>query len=66
MYKGRRIRRIIQADGWYYSHTRGSHHYYYHPTKPGKVTVPGKPGDDLDKKTWHSILSQAGLKGTIR
>lgn len=29
--------------------------------KPGKVTIPNHSGD-LDKKTVHSILKQAGLK----
>jgi predicted RNA binding protein YcfA (HicA-like mRNA interferase family) len=32
-----------------------------HPTKKGKVTVPGKLSDDLDPNTAKSILIQAGL-----
>jgi len=30
--------------------------------KPGGVTVPGKPGDELPPGTLYSILRQAGLK----
>ncbi|HEY0015381.1 MAG TPA: type II toxin-antitoxin system HicA family toxin [Longimicrobium sp.] len=38
---------IIVADGWYLSRTRGSHRHYKHTTKPGTVTVAGKPSLDL-------------------
>ncbi|MBE0611545.1 MAG: type II toxin-antitoxin system HicA family toxin [Dehalococcoidia bacterium] len=41
--------------------TRGSHRQYVHPEKPGLVTVPGHPGDDLPAGTWSSIMKQAGL-----
>jgi hypothetical protein len=30
--------------------------------QPGRVTVPGKPGDDVPPGTLNSILKQAGLK----
>lgn len=52
----------IEADGWYLATTRGSHRQYKHPTKPGKVTIPGKLSDDLSPGMWKSILKQAGLK----
>jgi hypothetical protein len=35
---------------------------YKHPTKPGVVTLPGKPNDDLAPGTLNSVLKQAGLK----
>jgi len=41
--------------------TKGSHRHFEHPLKPGKVTVAGKPGQDLPEKTLGSILKQAGL-----
>ncbi len=31
-------------------------------TKPGLVTVPGKPGEDMAVGTLNNILKQAGLK----
>jgi hypothetical protein len=36
-----------------------------HPSKPGRVTVPGKPSDDLAIGTLGSILKQAGLKSEV-
>lgn len=54
--------RLIESDGWRLARTRGSHRQYKHPTKPGLVTVAGKPSDDLHPKTLGSILKQAGLR----
>jgi predicted RNA binding protein YcfA (HicA-like mRNA interferase family) len=58
----RDIIRLIEADGWVWVAARGSHRQYKHPTKPGRVTVSGKPKDDLAPGTENSILKQAGLK----
>jgi predicted RNA binding protein YcfA (HicA-like mRNA interferase family) len=41
---------------------RGGHRQFKHPTKPGRVAIPGKPSDDLPPGTLNSILKQAGLK----
>lgn len=60
--KVRDLLRLLEADGWYLDRTRGSHHQYKHPSKPGVVTVPGNGGDDLAPGTLNSILKQAGLK----
>ena len=56
------VLRMLQDDGWYIVTTRGSHRQFKHPSKPGRVTVPGKPSDDLVVGTLGSILKQAGLK----
>ena len=56
------ILRLLQQDGWYLAATRGSHRQFKHSHKPGRVTVPGKPSDDLALGTQNSILKQAGLK----
>jgi predicted RNA binding protein YcfA (HicA-like mRNA interferase family) len=53
---------MLNADGWSLVATRGSHRQFKHATKPGRVTVPGKPSDDLALGTLNSILKQAGLK----
>ena len=42
--------------------TRGSHRQFKHPEKPGRVTVAGKPSDDLAPGTLSSILKQVRLK----
>jgi len=60
--KVREILKLIEADGWFLIATRGSHRQYKHPTKPGRVTVAGKPSDDLAPGTLNSILKQADLK----
>jgi predicted RNA binding protein YcfA (HicA-like mRNA interferase family) len=53
---------MLQDDVWYLHSTRGSHRQFKHPTKPGRVTVAGKPSDDLASGTLNSILKQSGLK----
>jgi hypothetical protein len=35
---------------------------YKHSTKPGRVTLAGRPRDDLPPGTLNSIMKQAGLK----
>lgn len=54
--------KLLEADGWYLVETKGSHRQFKHPTKPGRVTVPGKLSKDLNPNTLSSILKQAGLK----
>ncbi len=54
--------RLLQQDGWFLVAQRGSHRRFKHATKGGRVTVPGKAGDDLAPGTLNSILKQAGLK----
>ena len=60
--KVREILEILRSDGWFLVATRGSHRQFKHPGKPGRVTVAGKPGDDLPPGTLNSILKQSGLK----
>jgi predicted RNA binding protein YcfA (HicA-like mRNA interferase family) len=60
--KVREAIRMIEDDGWYLVATRGSHRQYKHPAKPGRVTIAGKPSDDLAPGTRNSIMKQAGLK----
>ena len=60
--KFRQITKIIEKDGWYHDRTKGSHKQYKHPTKPGIVTIAGKPGEEVPKGTLNNILKQAALK----
>jgi predicted RNA binding protein YcfA (HicA-like mRNA interferase family) len=60
--KYRDVIKLIRDDGWYQHSTVGSHQQFKHPTKPGRVTVAGKPGKDVPEGTLKSILRQAGLK----
>ena len=56
------VLRLLHDDGWYLVTIRGSHGQFKHPTKAGRVTVPGKPSDDLAIGTLASIFKQAGLR----
>ncbi len=59
--KVREVLRLLRDDGWFLARTRGSHQQYKHATKPGLVTIAGKPGDDLAPGTLNSILKQARI-----
>lgn len=56
------VLRLLLEDGWLLVAMKGSHRQYKHPAKSGRVTVPGKPSDDLAPGTLNSVLKQAGLK----
>jgi len=61
--KVRDVVRLIEQDGWFLVAMRGSHRQYKHPIKLGRVTVAGKPSDDMAPGTLNSVLKQAQLKG---
>lgn len=52
----------VEDDGWVYQYTRGSHHYFKHPTKRGKVTIAGRRSKDLPPATARDIRRQAQIK----
>ena len=56
------VLRMLKDDGWVLIATRGSHRQFKHPTKAGRVTVAGKPSDDLAPGTLNSILKQSDPK----
>ena len=60
--KVRDIIKLVERDGWQHVRTTGSHRHYRHTEKPGTVTIPGHPNDDIAIGTELSILKQAGLK----
>lgn len=55
------IIKVLENDGWFKCHQKGSHCQFKHNVKNGRVTVP-HPKKDLPIKTLHSILKQAGLE----
>ncbi|MEM1093222.1 MAG: type II toxin-antitoxin system HicA family toxin [Bacteroidota bacterium] len=59
--KVREVIKVLTREGWYLARTRGSHRQFKHPTKPGTVTVAGKPSLDIPTGTLKSIFKQAGL-----
>ncbi len=54
--------KLIESDGWYQVHMKGSHRQFKHPTKLGTVTVAGKPSIDIPPGTLNNVLKQAGIK----
>jgi predicted RNA binding protein YcfA (HicA-like mRNA interferase family) len=60
--KGREVLRLLARDGWFPVPAKGGHRQLKHPTKPGRVTVPGNLGREVPPGTLQSILKQAGLK----
>jgi predicted RNA binding protein YcfA (HicA-like mRNA interferase family) len=58
----REILRILSKDGWFIVRQSGSHRQLNHASKPGTVTVAGKPSRTLHPKILASILRQAGLE----
>jgi predicted RNA binding protein YcfA (HicA-like mRNA interferase family) len=53
---------LLRADAWFLVATRGSHRQFKHAVKTGRVTVAGKPSDNLAPGSLQSIYKQAGLK----
>ena len=53
---------LLESDGWLCVRQKGSHRQYHHASKPGTVTVAGKPSIEIPPGTLNSILKQAGLK----
>jgi predicted RNA binding protein YcfA (HicA-like mRNA interferase family) len=60
--KVRDVLKRLQDDGWYVDRIRGSHRQLKHPTKPGLVTVSGRPNVDVPIGTLRNIWRQADLE----
>ncbi len=45
--KIREIIKLIEKEGWRLVAQKGSHQQYKHARKKGRVTIAGKPGDDI-------------------
>ncbi|TVQ97103.1 MAG: addiction module toxin, HicA family [Desulfovibrionales bacterium] len=61
-FKVLRLSAVTSGDGWFLVATKGSHRQFKHPVKPGRVTISGKPSDDLAAGTLGSIYKQSGIK----
>ncbi|MFZ9851032.1 MAG: type II toxin-antitoxin system HicA family toxin [Vulcanococcus sp.] len=59
--KIRDVIKRLERHGWRLVATRGSHRQFKHPLRPGRVTVAGKPSDDLAPGTLRSIARQSGI-----
>ena len=59
--KVRDLIRDLEQNGWQIARTRGSHRQFKHISKPGVVTVHGRPSDDVAPGTLHNIYKQAQI-----
>ncbi len=61
--------KLLELDGWTLKRTTGSHRHYTHRSKPGLVTVAGKPSATLKPGTEASIAGRvtegAFVKGYV-
>ncbi|WP_300009762.1 type II toxin-antitoxin system HicA family toxin [uncultured Roseobacter sp.] len=57
----RKLIKMLEKDGWQRVATKGDHHQFKHPTKPGRVTIP-HPVKDIPRGTVMSIYRQAGWR----
>jgi predicted RNA binding protein YcfA (HicA-like mRNA interferase family) len=55
----RAVIKRLKHDGWVLARTKGSHHTFKHPDRPGLVTVPHHKRD-LPTGTLRAIFKQAG------
>jgi predicted RNA binding protein YcfA (HicA-like mRNA interferase family) len=60
--KVKELLKMLEENEWSLSRTRGSHRQYKHPSRPGTVTIAGKPSADVPKGTLNAILKQSGIK----
>jgi predicted RNA binding protein YcfA (HicA-like mRNA interferase family) len=58
--KVRDVLRRLRADGCVRVKSKGGNRQFKHPTKPGRVTVSGKPSHTLPPGTMARMRKQAG------
>ena len=52
----------MNTTGWVLRGTKGSHHIFIHPQRPGHVSVP-HPTKDLAVGLLDKLMQQTGLGG---
>jgi predicted RNA binding protein YcfA (HicA-like mRNA interferase family) len=58
---GKRMRRILEEQGWILVRTKGSHYAYQRPGHPGTIIVPVHGNKDLKPGTQNGIMRSAGI-----
>ena len=54
------VLRRLHNDGWFQVRSKGGHRQFKHPTRPGRVTISGKPSHTVPTGTLKGIVRQAG------
>jgi predicted RNA binding protein YcfA (HicA-like mRNA interferase family) len=52
--------RLLKKNGWVLRGSKGSHHVFTHPQRPGHISVP-HPKKDLGAGLLAKLMQQAGL-----
>ncbi len=52
----------IDHDEWMLVGVEDQHRRYEHPTKPGRITLPGNSGDELSEGAVRSVLARARVE----
>lgn len=58
---GKELIKVLETKGWYLKRTRGSHHYYRHPTIRDAIAVPVHGGRSIRPGLLLNILKTAGI-----
>jgi predicted RNA binding protein YcfA (HicA-like mRNA interferase family) len=58
---GKRMCKLLEARGWAFDHTKGSHHIYKRGDPPESLPVPVHGNRDLKPGTQRRIMRVAGL-----
>ena len=53
---------LLEANGFFYKRTKGSHQIYHNPITNKTVIVPIHGSKDIKKGTFLGILKQAGIE----
>jgi predicted RNA binding protein YcfA (HicA-like mRNA interferase family) len=53
--------KILEANGFLYKRSKGSHKLYFNPVSNKTIIVPVHGGKDMKKGTFLGILKQAGV-----
>jgi predicted RNA binding protein YcfA (HicA-like mRNA interferase family) len=53
--------KVLESQGWYLKRTRGSHHYFRHPTIPDAIAVPVHGSRNVKPGLLLNILKTAGI-----
>jgi predicted RNA binding protein YcfA (HicA-like mRNA interferase family) len=60
--KVRDIIKVVEADGWRMVTQKGSHRQFKHFSKPGRVTIAGKPNRHVPVGTLKDIYRQPQIE----
>jgi predicted RNA binding protein YcfA (HicA-like mRNA interferase family) len=58
------ILKLIKDDAWFQVAQMRSHCQFKHPSKPGRVTIAGRPSDELAKGTQYLFRGRDGALRT--